>query len=341
MGKLCWVSKFYDMDIKLEKKEKGDDILVSVVIPTYNREKIIKRAIESILNQSYKNIEIIVVDDGSTDNTKKIIEELNQEIGKNKIKYIYKENRGVSVARNVGALNAKGKYISFLDSDDKYLKNKIERHLYKTVKNNADFSICNEIQIRNGFSIYKKEKEEDIFLDINNFIKKFPSHSTSLFFIKRDIFLKYLFDKNQLVSEDTEFILRYLKKDKILFIKDVLVERYKDLIEKRLSFDKEKNIKAIERLIFKIIKGDYGIKEKRRDYFLFRLYFKLGAFNILNKKKKEGQKYFLIAKNIRNISFFKKTKTFFIFLLLYLPFFEYLIIYFGKILWKFGIIEGK
>lgn len=90
---------------------------VSIIIPTFNRARTIKRAIESVLNQNYKYIEILVIDDGSTDNTEYIVKEINS----SKIRYIKSnDNKGVSAARNTGIENAVGEYIVFLDSDDVY-----------------------------------------------------------------------------------------------------------------------------------------------------------------------------------------------------------------------------
>ena len=83
--------------------------MVSIIIPTYNREKTILRAINSVLEQTYNDIEVIIVDDGSKDNTREIIESLNC----SKIRYIYQENGGASKARNTGIRAAEGEYISF------------------------------------------------------------------------------------------------------------------------------------------------------------------------------------------------------------------------------------
>jgi glycosyltransferase involved in cell wall biosynthesis len=96
--------------------------LVSVIIPTYNRACYIRECLDSVFNQSYQNVEIILVDDGSTDNTKQIISTLTDP----RLHYIYQENKGRSQARNTALSCAKGKYITFLDSDDMYLPNKIE-----------------------------------------------------------------------------------------------------------------------------------------------------------------------------------------------------------------------
>ena len=95
--------------------------LVSIILPTYNRERWIEASVRSALNQTYKNIELIVVDDGSTDDTKNILSNIDDP----RLHYIYQPNRGRSNARNHALLWAKGYYVSFLDSDDLYLPDKI------------------------------------------------------------------------------------------------------------------------------------------------------------------------------------------------------------------------
>lgn len=99
--------------------------LVSVIIPTFNRVNYIGRAIESVIGQTFPNFEIIIIDDGSTDDTCKYINSLNN----NKIKYYYQSNKGVAAARNKGLEVANGDFIAFLDSDDEWLPQKIEKQL--------------------------------------------------------------------------------------------------------------------------------------------------------------------------------------------------------------------
>ena len=95
--------------------------LVSIIIPTHNCGKYIKESIESVLNQTYRNFELIIVDDGSTDNTSDVLRSYE-----NKIKYIYQKNQGTCKARNVGLNTAKGEYIAFLDADDRWNPFKLE-----------------------------------------------------------------------------------------------------------------------------------------------------------------------------------------------------------------------
>lgn len=100
---------------------------VSVIIPTYNDTKYIKNSIESVLSQSFKDFEIIVIDDGSTDNTKSI---LNSYIESKKIFYLFQENKGQTIARNNGILVAKGLYVAFIDSDDEWIdKDKLKKQV--------------------------------------------------------------------------------------------------------------------------------------------------------------------------------------------------------------------
>ena len=114
------------------EKMESDSI---VIIPTYNRARLLNRSLTSVLNQTYKNIEIIIVDDGSIDNTKKIIYKLND----NRIKYIkLKKNNGPSYARNFGIKKSKGEFISFQDSDDIYNEKKSEKQIKNLKRNNSD-----------------------------------------------------------------------------------------------------------------------------------------------------------------------------------------------------------
>ena len=99
--------------------------LVSVIIPLYNSAKYIKETIESALNQKYSEIEVIIIDDGSTDRSAEIVKGLNDR----RIIYIYQQNKGVSLARNKGILASRGKYIALLDHDDLWLPEKLEKQI--------------------------------------------------------------------------------------------------------------------------------------------------------------------------------------------------------------------
>ncbi len=128
--------------------------MISIIVPIYKVEKYINECIESIINQSYKNIEIILVDDGSPDNCGKICDEYAKT--DNRIIVVHKENGGLSDARNAGLDIAKGKYVAFVDSDD-YIDNKYIELLYKTiVKNNVRISQCGVNKFRNNGKVIEK-----------------------------------------------------------------------------------------------------------------------------------------------------------------------------------------
>ena len=114
--------------------------LLSIIIPAYNIESYIGRCLDSLLNQTYEDLEIIVVDDGSTDNTLSIIKEYcNKD---DRITVIHKENEGVSVARLTGMKKAKGEYVGFVDGDDIVEQDMFEFLMNNAKKYNADISHC-------------------------------------------------------------------------------------------------------------------------------------------------------------------------------------------------------
>lgn len=131
---------------------------VSIIIPTYNSIKYLDDSINSVLNQSYKNIEVILVDDGSTDGTKENFHRF-EAMG---VKCIYQQNWGASSARNLGLEIAMGDYIQFLDADDVIHPNKIEKQLNSIINNNADMSFS----LWGSFNTDIK-KREDIFYVFN------------------------------------------------------------------------------------------------------------------------------------------------------------------------------
>ncbi|WP_158838007.1 glycosyltransferase family 2 protein [Polaribacter sp. L3A8] len=133
--------------------------LVSIIIPTYNSIAFLQQTVESTLNQSYTNIEVIVIDDGSTDNTQTLFDDF-----KRKGVQCYKvKNKGASNARNIGLSKAKGNYIQFLDSDDILHKDKIELQLKKMLQVNADLSFTYWANFSKDIS-----KHDDFrFIDIN------------------------------------------------------------------------------------------------------------------------------------------------------------------------------
>ena len=126
--------------------------LVSVIIPTYNRAHVLARAIDSVLAQSFRDVEVIVVDDGSTDGTPQLLAAYG-----NRVKWVSQANRGVSAARNTGIGRSRGTLTAFLDSDDEWLPDKLMRQVARCAHPTDDF-ICHtdEIWIRNGLPLAQK-----------------------------------------------------------------------------------------------------------------------------------------------------------------------------------------
>ena len=195
---------------------------ISVVIPTYNRYELLKRAIASLYEQTTPPQEIIVVDDGSTDNTKAIVKDFPEII------YIYQENRGVSVARNAGIQKAKNEWIAFLDSDDEWHSKKLQKQIDFHRKNSDILmSYTDEVWIRNGqkVKIPKKYRKigEDAFVENLSYCNIAPS---SVMLHKKLLDRVGLFDEDLEVCEDYDLWLRIASKEKIALIDEKLINKY-------------------------------------------------------------------------------------------------------------------
>lgn len=181
--------------------------LVSIIIPTYKTNESLKKAVDSVLNQTYENIEVIVVDDNNPDTEyRKFSENLMKQYSKNsKVKYIQHEtNKNGAAARNSGFAVSNGKYIGFLDDDDYYLPNKIEAQVKSIANSSFDASTC--YFYRNGQEIKIQNKDnyvEDIMLGL-------VTPSTPSLLIKRECYqLLGGFDESYFRHQDYEFLLRF------------------------------------------------------------------------------------------------------------------------------------
>ena len=180
--------------------------LVSVIIATYNRAYILSNAIDSVLSQSYKNIEIIIIDDGSTDNTFQIVN--NYFLKNSNIKYLKQSNQKLWAARNIGLRISEGKYVTFLDSDDEYKRDHISLRVDYMNKNPSVDLIYGGLEI-NGDPYVPDKFDKNKMIHIDNCIVG------GTFFGKREIFLKLDGFKNITYSEDSEFFERASKTFKV------------------------------------------------------------------------------------------------------------------------------
>lgn len=137
---------------------------ISIIVPMYNAENYIERCILSIMNQTYPNIEVLVIDDGSKDNSGRIVLSLVEKF-KGKLKYFKKLNSGVSATRNYGLEKASGNYFAFVDSDDYIASNMYESMLQLLLQHNADLVICGQTRVVNGKELHYPDKGIQHFYD--------------------------------------------------------------------------------------------------------------------------------------------------------------------------------
>ncbi len=170
---------------------------VSIIIPAYNEEKRINKVIDSVLKQTYKNIEVIVIDDGSTDKTVEVVKNYDDE----RLKIFSKKNGGQGKARNFGISVCTGDYLMFVDADD-YVDENIVKNLYECLKeNNADVSICNLYKVINNKNVLFKNFEHFTNNDIFNFMMSHPGP------------VGRLYKKNLFTDNNIEFVSGLINED--------------------------------------------------------------------------------------------------------------------------------
>jgi glycosyltransferase involved in cell wall biosynthesis len=200
-------------------------MFVNVIIPTFNRAQIMHRAISSVLNQTYKNFILHIVDDGSNDETQAELKQYQDHL---QIKIYQMPNAGVSAARNLAGLQCLGEWISFLDSDDEWLPNKLEVQI-KYLKENPEcaFVHSEEIWIRNDVRVNPKQKHLKSNDDIFERSLQFCIISPSTVIMKQSLFMIHRgFNENFLVCEDYDLWLKILATEKIGFISTPLIKKY-------------------------------------------------------------------------------------------------------------------
>lgn len=199
--------------------------MISVVIPSYNRAKTIKQSAESVLHQTFKDLELIIVDDCSSDNTKDIVAELM--ISDSRVRYVcHEKNKGACAARNTGIDASRGQYIAFQDSDDAWRPEKLERQIDIMKKYDADICYC-KVQRHNYpasiSSIYPIQPEG--IIDYNILISK--SHaSTQTILAKSEVLREHKFDINIKQCQDLDWCIRAGRNNVVAFANEVLVDIY-------------------------------------------------------------------------------------------------------------------
>lgn len=281
----------------------SENKLVSVIIPTYKRHEKLNRALRSVVNQTYGNLEIIVVNDYPEENIEDYIE-----VEDPRIKIInLEENKGGSGARNGGIERAEGRYIGFLDDDDEYLLEKIEKQVKRIAELPEEYGLVatgiylvfgdgSEKRLKENKSksgkIYKKQLRDNQIETVTPLVKKECFKEVGLF------------DENLEARQDYEMWLRILKEYKAAFIEEPLVKQYIGA-EDRVSKDPKKRYRASKK-VFEKHKEEIKKDKKALEKHYMRMGIELAYFDTL-----EAIKY--LSKSIR------LKRSFIVFLTLLLP----------------------
>lgn len=189
--------------------------MVSVILPTYNREKVILRAVNSVLAQSYEELELIIVDDGSVDDTERVVKSVPDQ----RITYLKIENGGPARARNYGISMAKGSYIALIDSDDSWKKDKLQKAISCLETYNGDIVFSN-LQIHAKKTYVAPALAQGI-VDLNTLMNGNKVMPPALI-AKADVFKECKFDEELSCLEDYEWVIRAASKYSFVFCDDIL-----------------------------------------------------------------------------------------------------------------------
>lgn len=288
---------------------------VSVIIPVFNSEKYLRKCIESVINQNYVDLEIILVDDGSTDDSGLICKEYSQNYSN--ITMYSQTNQGASAARNLGIKNACGKYIFFLDSDDvmcKGILNSIDKYLNK----NIDLLIGNVIHwntrtnkeyIETNTNFVSNEK--DIYKLCMKYAKKqyqIPWNPYQSFW-KKDIIRAHnlLFDNKLTVGEDCDFFFNFVKfVNKIAVTNETFVKYRVDTVGSLIKSKTYNNIFS-QLWVFNNLVIEFKNNKVLRSYFADKFVSVMFQIELLSNANDRKKCYKFISENIQNLSYIDRS----------------------------------
>lgn len=275
--------------------------LITVIVPVYNVEKYLERCIESIINQTYKNLEIILVDDGSTDNSGNICDEYAKK--DERIKVIHKENGGQATARNMALDIAKGNYIAFADSDD-WVDTSIYEKLYNAlISNEANICVCAR------YNVYNDGKKETVFvgseskvLSSEEAIKKILTYDNMDVASCDKLYDASVLKDNQFpvgyICEDIPFVFNaVINAKKVIYINEPLyfyLQRSGSTSKSDFS-EKSKGLEIYHTQVAEFVKNTYPTLKKEADFYEYQ-----GKSTLLLMLEKE--------ENIIDIKYYKYLK---------------------------------
>ncbi len=268
---------------------------VSIITAAYNSAAFIKTAIDSVVNQTYQDFELIVVDDGSKDETRKMVECYSKD-AKIKIRYIYQENGGPSKARNCAFKEAQGDYIAILDADDSWMPTRLEEGV-NVLDSNPDigFVHANIIGVDESGQAIKSFKRENQYLSgrifVHLFLRKADIASPTVLFRKSVCDSVGVFDENltRLGSEDRDLWLRIAQKFEVHYIDQALA--YYRIRSQSMSHDYTNMLKGRLYIIDKYTPQGTG-NQRLRKQALAKIYRDMGDIFLFEKRFTQANAYY-------------------------------------------------
>lgn len=287
--------------------------MVSVVIPTHNRADLIERAVKSVLNQTYKEFEIIIVSDGSTDNTDEVVERLKNVDGR--IRYIsYSPGKGGNAARNTGIKEANYEYIAFLDDDDEWLPDKLEKQVEVLENDSRIGLVCTGVNIIYVDECISYESRPKVRGDLSKkiLIKNYIG-TTSTVLVKKKVLSKAgVFDIDLKARQDYDLWIRIAQHTNVGVVSEPCVNYYNNLGNNQISHQTQKYEEATDyiRDKYKDLYNNLDLEASNQYY--INSYLELVNRGMRNNDKKTAKKYAKLAMkkklNIKTIGFFIMTR---------------------------------
>ncbi len=276
------------------------DFKLSVIIPSYNYANFIEQTILSVINQSSAVHEIIVIDDGSKDDTKAVVQTLQDKFSEANIYYFYQDNKGVSAARNNGFNQSSGEYLLFLDADDKLLPGSLA-NIYKEIDKQPEVemifggyqatSFSGKLRVRTPIKLAKSNLDNVVSLLNAKMVGLRPSTTI----LKRCVLEKIKFPANVHVDEDTIFFSHVMYHFKCISIPNVLVEmpRHSDSLRENYNRVIETGIHGVEEL-FASLPTNNEMRSLKK-HVLTKRYLKIGRMACINKDYKIASQSYMNA----------------------------------------------